>query len=150
MEPPIVGPEDTTLTRGERAVSVEMPDNDRWAAEQSVRRTEDVIAEHRVSSETQEGNLKGGVAVRTRSGNGREEEEEEMTQEKLKSLLEDIKLEGGMEEEEMTEEKMNAILKQVRQAEKGMSSVPGWRGEASGAASESAAVGHSPNAEEAR
>lgn len=149
MEPPIVGPEDTTLTR-ERAVSVEMPDNDRRAAEQSVRRTEDVIAWHRVSSESQGGNLKGDVAVRASSGNGREDEEEEMTQEKLKSLLEDIKLEGGMEEEEMTQEKVNAILKQVRQAEKGMSSVPGWRGEASGAASESAAVGRSPNAEEAR
>ncbi|XP_037547488.1 ankyrin-3 [Nematolebias whitei] len=146
LAPPIVGPEDTTLTRGERVVSVEMPDNDRRAAEQ-VRRTEDVIAGHRVSSESQEGNLKG--AVRTSSGNEREEEEEEMTQEKLKSLLEDIKLEGGMEEEEMTEEKMNAILKQVRQAEKGMSSVPGWRGEASGAALESAAVGHSPSTEEA-
>lgn len=109
-----------------------------------------MIAGQRVSSEGQEGNLKGDVAVRTSSGNGREEEEEEMTQERLKSLLEDIKLEGGVEEEEMTEEKMNAILKQVRQAEKGMSSVPGWRSEASGAALESAAVGHSPNTEDGR
>ncbi|XP_037836674.1 ankyrin-3 isoform X17 [Kryptolebias marmoratus] len=124
-EPPIVGPEDTTLTGGERAASVEMPDNDRRAAEQSLRRTEDEAAVH------------------TGSGNGREEEEEEeMTQEKLKSLLEDIKLEGGMEEEEMTEEKVNAILEQVRQAEKDMSSVPGWRSEAS------AAAGHSANTEE--
>ncbi|MED6277426.1 hypothetical protein CHARACLAT_013401 [Characodon lateralis] len=66
------------------------------------------------------------------SQNGREEEEE-MTQERLRSLLEDIQLEGGVEEEEMTEEKVNAILEQVRQAEKNISSVPGWRTEMSGA-----------------
>ncbi|MED6238052.1 hypothetical protein ATANTOWER_006508, partial [Ataeniobius toweri] len=103
-EPPIAGPEDTVLSGGDRGISVEMPDNDRRA-----------------------GNLKEDG-----SQNGREEEEE-MTQERLRSLLEDIQLEGGVEEEEMTEEKVNAILEQVRQAEKNISSVPGWRTEMSGA-----------------
>ncbi|XP_008435595.1 ankyrin-3-like isoform X29 [Poecilia reticulata] len=103
-EPPIAGPEDTVLTGGDRGTTVEMPENDRRA-----------------------GNLKKGG-----SQNGREEEEE-MTQERLRSLLEDIQLEGGVEEEEMTEERVNAILEQVRQAEKNISSVPGWRTEASGA-----------------
>ncbi|KAK5618835.1 hypothetical protein CRENBAI_010585 [Crenichthys baileyi] len=103
-EPPIAGPEDTVLSGGDRVISVEMPDNDRRA-----------------------GNLKEDG-----SQNGREEEEE-MTQERLRSLLEDIQLEGGVEEEEMTEEKVNAILEQVRQAEKNISSVPGWRTEMSGA-----------------
>ncbi|XP_047232528.1 ankyrin-3-like isoform X23 [Girardinichthys multiradiatus] len=102
-EPPIAGPEDTVLSGGDRGISVEMPDNDRRA-----------------------GNLKEDG-----SPNGREEEEE-MTQERLRSLLEDIQLEGGVEEEEMTEEKVNAILEQVRQAEKKISSVPGWRAEMSG------------------
>ncbi|XP_032429959.1 ankyrin-3-like isoform X16 [Xiphophorus hellerii] len=102
-EPPIAGPEDTVLTGGDRGMTVEMPENDRRA-----------------------GKLKDG------SQNGREEEEE-MTQERLRSLLEDIQLEGGMEEEEMTEERVNAILEQVRQAEKNISSVPGWRTEMSGA-----------------
>ncbi|KAM4715927.1 uncharacterized protein FYW61_018652 isoform 6-T8 [Anableps anableps] len=103
-EPPIAGPEDTVLTGRDRGMSVEMPDNDRRA-----------------------GNLKEDGTQ-----NGREEEEE-MTQERLRSLLEDIQLEGGMEEEEMTEERVNAILEQVRQAEKNISSVPGWRTETSGA-----------------
>ncbi|XP_027885524.1 ankyrin-3-like isoform X2 [Xiphophorus couchianus] len=102
-EPPIAGPEDTVLSGGDRGMTVEMPENDRRA-----------------------GKLKDG------SQNGREEEEE-MTQERLRSLLEDIQLEGGMEEEEMTEERVNAILEQVRQAEKNISSVPGWRTEMSGA-----------------
>ncbi|XP_023196299.1 ankyrin-3-like isoform X7 [Xiphophorus maculatus] len=102
-EPPIAGPEDTVLTGGDRGMTVEMPENDRRA-----------------------GKLKDD------SQNGREEEEE-MTQERLRSLLEDIQLEGGMEEEEMTEERVNAILEQVRQAEKNISSVPGWRTEMSGA-----------------
>lgn len=127
-----------------------MPDNNRRAAEQSLKRTADPLP-GRVSPERQEGKLKDDVAARCGSGNGREEEEEEeMTQEKLRSLLEDIKLEGGMEEEEMTEEKVNAILEQVRQAEKDMSSVSGWRSEASGAAVESAAAGHGVNTEEGR
>ncbi|KAM4525443.1 ankyrin-1-like isoform 6-T6 [Odontesthes bonariensis] len=146
-EPPIVGCEDTALTDGERGASVERPDNDRRAVEQPVRRTEEEIAVRRVGPETQGGSPKEGVASSAGHGNGREEEEE-MTPERLRSLLEDIKLEGGVEEEEMTEERVNAILEQVRQAEKDLSSVPGWRGETPGATVESAAAGHSPHAEE--
>lgn len=111
LEPPIAGPEDTVLTGGHRGMSVEMPDNDRRA-----------------------GSIKEDV-----SQNGREEEEE-MTQERLRSLLEDIQLEGDVEEEEMTEERVNVILEQVRQAEKNISSVPGWRTETPGAT-----AGHSSN-----
>lgn len=77
-----------------------------------------------------------------------EEEEEEMTQERIQSLLENIKLEGGLEDQEMTEERVSAILEQVRQAEKDMSSVSGWRKETSSAAG--SAGPNSPGAEEGR
>ncbi|XP_041830254.1 ankyrin-3-like isoform X4 [Melanotaenia boesemani] len=142
-EPPIVESEVTTLTDGERWMSGERQDNDRRAVDQSVKRTEDVISGEKVILESQRGNLKEDTGL----GNGREEEEE-MTPERLRSLLEDIKLEEGLEEEEMTEERVNAILEQVWQAEKDMSSVPGWRSELSGATMESAVAGHSPNTEE--
>ncbi|CAG5903802.1 unnamed protein product [Menidia menidia] len=137
--PPIVRGEDTALTGRERG-----PDNDRRAVEQAGKRTE--------ASGSLEGKPKEGVSS-AGLGNGREaeeeeeEEEEEMTSERLQSLLEAIKLEGGVEEEEMTEERVNAILQQVRQAEKELSSVPGWRSEPPDATAE-AAAGHSPGAEE--
>ncbi|XP_065409491.1 ankyrin-3 isoform X32 [Chrysemys picta bellii] len=57
--------------------------------------------------------------------------DEEMTEEKLKSLFEDIHLEEGVESEEMTEEKVWSILKDVQQAEQEMSSITGWQSEAS-------------------
>ncbi|XP_054860238.1 ankyrin-3-like isoform X27 [Amphiprion ocellaris] len=127
QEPPLVGPEETGMSVENKTG----PDNDRRAVEQSgkaTKREAEVIVE---------------VASDTGLGNGKEEEEEEeMTQERLQSLLEDIKLEGGVEEEEMTEERVNAILEQVRQAEKDVCSVPGWRSE------ESAAPGQSANTEE--
>ncbi|XP_028331409.1 ankyrin-3-like isoform X7 [Gouania willdenowi] len=72
---------------------------------------------------------RAGVQGQSQKEEEEEEEEEEMTLERLQSLLEDIKLEGGEDEEEMTEEKVKVILQQVRQAEKDMCSVPGWRGE---------------------
>ncbi|XP_066549827.1 ankyrin 3b isoform X14 [Amia ocellicauda] len=75
--------------------------------------------------------LVGVIAEGEGSQSGSEEEEEEMTEEKLKSLLEDIRLEEGSEGQEMTEERLQAILKQVQQAEKGMSSIPGWHSETS-------------------
>ncbi|XDV44971.1 hypothetical protein PO909_013165, partial [Leuciscus waleckii] len=59
--------------------------------------------------------------------------DEEMTQEKIKSLLENIKLEEGSEDEEMTEERLQEILSQVQQAEKDMSSISGLQSETSGA-----------------
>ncbi|XP_056101858.1 ankyrin-3 isoform X8 [Rhinichthys klamathensis goyatoka] len=59
--------------------------------------------------------------------------DEEMTQEKIKSLLENIKFEEGSEDEEMTDERLQAILSQVQQAEKDMSSISGLQSEISGA-----------------
>ncbi|XP_015275411.1 PREDICTED: ankyrin-3, partial [Gekko japonicus] len=58
--------------------------------------------------------------------------DEEMTEEKLKSLFEDIHLEELVESEEMTEEKVCFILKYVQQAEQEMSSITGWQSEGSG------------------
>ncbi|KAM7074126.1 ankyrin-3 isoform 11-T11 [Molossus nigricans] len=72
----------------------------------------------RVSSEQQE--------------KGKSGPDEEMTEEKLRSLFEDIQLEEGVESEEMTEEKVQAILKRVQQAELEMSSITGWQNETSG------------------
>uniref|UniRef100_A0A3Q1FZ25 Ankyrin 3 n=1 Tax=Acanthochromis polyacanthus TaxID=80966 RepID=A0A3Q1FZ25_9TELE len=130
QEPPLVGPEETGMSVENKTG----PDNDRRAVEQSgkaTKREAEVVVE---------------AASDAGLGNGKEEkeEEEEMTQERLQSLLEDIKLEGGVEEEEITEERVNAILEQVRQAEKDVCSVPGWRSE------ETAAPGQSPNTEEGR
>ncbi|XP_011906108.1 PREDICTED: ankyrin-3 isoform X5 [Cercocebus atys] len=62
---------------------------------------------------------------------GKSGPDEEMTEEKLKSLFEDIQLEEGVESEEMTEEKVQAILKRVQQAELEMSSITGWQNETS-------------------
>ncbi|XP_076981343.1 ankyrin-3 isoform X5 [Tamandua tetradactyla] len=62
---------------------------------------------------------------------GKSGPDEEMTEEKLKSLFEDIQLEEGVESEEMTEEKVKAILKGVQQAEREMSSITGWQNETS-------------------
>uniref|UniRef100_A0A3Q2HUY9 Ankyrin 3 n=1 Tax=Equus caballus TaxID=9796 RepID=A0A3Q2HUY9_HORSE len=62
---------------------------------------------------------------------GKSGPDEEMTEEKLKSLFEDIQLEEGVESEEMTEEKVQAILKHVQQAELEMSSITGWQNETS-------------------
>ncbi|XP_062320244.1 ankyrin-3 isoform X16 [Osmerus eperlanus] len=70
------------------------------------------------------------------SGSSEEEEDrDEMTEDKIKSLLEDVKLEGAEEEEEgeeMTEARVQEILRQVQQAEKQLcSNVPGWNSESS-------------------
>ncbi|XP_051529672.1 ankyrin-3-like isoform X1 [Myxocyprinus asiaticus] len=73
------------------------------------------------------------VAPREGGRSGFEEEDDEMTQEKIKSLLEYIKLEEGSEDEEMTEERLQAILSQVQQAEKDMSSISGLQGETTNA-----------------
>ncbi|XP_071374431.1 LOW QUALITY PROTEIN: ankyrin-3-like [Centroberyx affinis] len=124
-EPPTVVAEDTSLASGERTVSYEWPDNERRAG---------------VSA-------RGDAASDTGGREEEEEEEEEMTQERLQSLLEDIKLEGGSEDEEMTEERVNAILNQVRQAEKEMCSVPGWRSEMSSVVVEPPSPGHTPGTE---
>ncbi|XP_067285969.1 ankyrin-3 [Pseudorasbora parva] len=67
--------------------------------------------------------------------------DEEITQEKIKSLLESINLEEGSEDEEMTEERLQAILSQVQQAEKDMSSISGLQSETSGANAKTATSG---------
>lgn len=59
--------------------------------------------------------------------------DEEMTEDKLKSLFEDVHLEEVVESEEMTEEKVLSILKYVQQAEQELSSITGWQSEASSA-----------------
>ncbi|KAM9837421.1 ankyrin-1-like [Aulostomus maculatus] len=153
----VVGAEDTASTSTKRGVSeektetvsYEWPDNDRRAMEQLGKGTDALVKEVKtgVDLESRVRHQVEDAASHTGHGNGmEEEEEEEMTQERLQSLLEDIKLEGGLEDEEMTEERVKAILEQVQQAEKDLSSVPGWRGEMSDAAV--AQSGHSPGAEE--
>lgn len=154
-EPTLAGAEDTTLITGEKVehktglVSYDWPDNDRRAVEKSGKNTEELEPQQ---NDVFQNNQREDSALHAGDGNGREkeEEEEEMTQERLQSLLEDIKLEGGSEDEEMTEERVNDILEQVRQAEKVVSSVPGWRSEPSGAVAELTAPGHNPSTEEGR
>ena len=137
LEPPIVGAEDTTLTMGERGeeraglLSYERPDNDRRAIEKSGKGTEEPKAGQDVASERAQKDDATSDFGQGNGGREEEEEEEEMTQERLQSLLEDIKLEGGLEDMEITEESVNAILEQVRQAERVMCSVSGWRSETS-------------------
>jgi len=62
---------------------------------------------------------------------GKSGPDEEITEERLKSLFEDIQLKEGVESEEMTEEKVQAILKRVQQEELEMSSITGWQNETS-------------------
>lgn len=128
-----------------RLASYETPDNDRRAVEIKARQGHG-FGEHR------EGNQKEDAVSDTSYGNGRqeEEEEEEMTQERLQSLLQDINLEGGLEDVEMTEEGVKAILEQVRQAEKDLCSVAGWKSETSGGITELAAPGHETEPVEGR
>ncbi|XP_034564072.1 ankyrin-3-like [Notolabrus celidotus] len=167
--PPIVRAEDTAVSSGEEPVpaekmsgfsSYERPENDRRAVEKS----EKVTVGYAEALEREMKTGKGFIVefeeenhhkeAATTHENGKqeeeeeEEEEEEMTQERLQSLLEDIKLEGGLEDEDMTEERVNAILEQVRQAEKDMCSVPGWRNETSDATGETSGRGHDAPTEE--
>ncbi|XP_058648997.1 ankyrin-3 isoform X39 [Onychostoma macrolepis] len=78
---------------------------------------------------------------------GFDEEDEEMTQEKIKSLLENIKLEEGSEDEEMTEERLQAILSLVQLAEKDMSSVSGLQSETTGTNGKTETSGQGLNTE---
>ncbi|XP_036428142.1 ankyrin-3 isoform X29 [Colossoma macropomum] len=79
--------------------------------------------------------------LRESGWSGFEEGEGEMTQEKLKSLLDNIKLEESSEDVEITEERVQDILSQVEQAEKEMSSIAGLQSEASSANKETSASG---------
>ncbi|XP_028976076.2 ankyrin-3 isoform X42 [Esox lucius] len=94
------------------------------------------------------GHLGGEILGGEGGGSGSPEEEEEMSQEKLKSLLEEMALEEGSDDEEMTEDRINAILSQVRQADKDvMSSPAGWHNEASGGNVETPTPGRGLSAE---
>lgn len=143
LAPTLAGAEDTAL------VSYAGPHNDRRAVSESGKETEELKAGQEVVLQKCQ---REDEALDMCHGTGREEkeEEEEMTEERLQSLLDDIKMEGGLEDEEMTEERMNAILEQVRQAEKDVCSVPGWRSDASGAVGGSPAPDHDPGTEEGR
>ncbi|KAL7869813.1 hypothetical protein AOLI_G00138010 [Acnodon oligacanthus] len=79
--------------------------------------------------------------LRESGWSGFEEGEREMTQEKLKSLLDNIKLEESSEDMEITEERVQEILSQVKQAEKEMSSIAGLQSEASSTNKETSASG---------
>ncbi|XP_054688557.1 ankyrin-3 isoform X9 [Grus americana] len=83
-------------------------------------------AKQRQSEETSKTGVRTEQPEREKSGN-----DEEMTEEKLKSLFEDIHLEEGAESEEMTEERVWSILKGVQQAEHEMSSITGWQPDSS-------------------
>ncbi|XP_061230038.1 ankyrin-3 isoform X3 [Neopsephotus bourkii] len=83
-------------------------------------------AKQRQSEETSKTGIRTEQPEREKSGT-----DEEMTEEKLKSLFEDIHLEEGAESEEMTEERVWSILKGVQQAELEMSSITGWQPDSS-------------------
>ncbi|XP_074856246.1 ankyrin-3 isoform X2 [Carettochelys insculpta] len=88
--------------------------------------TKDKYSKHIQSEDTSQTGVRTEQHEREKSGT-----DEEMTEEKLKSLFEDIHLEEGVESEEMTEEKVWSILKDVQQAEQEMSSITGWQSETS-------------------
>ncbi|XP_036402077.1 ankyrin-3-like isoform X3 [Megalops cyprinoides] len=83
------------------------------------------------------------LALGEGSDSGSEEEEEEASQGQLNSLMEDIILEEGSEGEEVTEGRVKAVGGQVEQAEKDMSSIPGWCNETSSVNVETATQGQS-------
>uniref|UniRef100_A0A8B9CY55 Ankyrin 3 n=1 Tax=Anser brachyrhynchus TaxID=132585 RepID=A0A8B9CY55_9AVES len=83
-------------------------------------------AKQKQSEETSKTGIRTEQPEREKSGS-----DEEMMEEKFKSLFEDIHLEEGAESEEMTEEKVWSILKGVQQAEREMSSITGWQTDSS-------------------
>ncbi|XP_009573101.1 PREDICTED: ankyrin-3, partial [Fulmarus glacialis] len=83
-------------------------------------------AKQRQSEDTSKAGVRTEQPEREKSGI-----DEEMTEEKLKSLFEDIHLEEGAESGEMTEERVWSILKGVQQAEHEMSSITGWQPDSS-------------------
>ncbi|XP_021253263.1 ankyrin-3 isoform X6 [Numida meleagris] len=83
-------------------------------------------AKQRQSEETSKAGVRTEQPEREKSGT-----DEEIMEEKYKSLFEDIHLEEGAESEEMTEEKVWSILKGVQQAERELSSITGWQTDSS-------------------
>lgn len=159
---PIIEAEDTALSGEEREETAklahyERPDNDRRVVENFRKGTDELAEGVEKGSKVERGEVlepgrEDGASDR-HQGNGlkqEDEEVEEMTQERLRSLLEDLKLEGGLEDVEMTEEGVKAILEQVRQAEKDVCSVPGWRSQTSGVVVQATGPGQVTSAEEGR
>ncbi|XP_053244294.1 ankyrin-3 isoform X11 [Podarcis raffonei] len=135
-EPPVVTEEDTSLEDGKHDFSVpregaskdvgqiqldEMDFNDypRYLGSYAE------VPKQKLSQETSPTLVRTEQQEREKSGT------DEMTEEKLKSLFEDIHLDEVVESEEMTEEKVLSILKYVQQAEQELSSITGWQSEAS-------------------
>ncbi|CAI5774482.1 ankyrin-3 isoform X9 [Podarcis lilfordi] len=135
-EPPVVTEEDTSLEDGKHNFSVpregaskdvgqiqldEMDFNDypRYLGSYTE------VPKQKLSQETSPTLVRTEQQEREKSGT------DEMTEEKLKSLFEDIHLDEVVESEEMTEEKVLSILKYVQQAEQELSSITGWQSEAS-------------------
>uniref|UniRef100_A0A286XZN2 Ankyrin 3 n=1 Tax=Cavia porcellus TaxID=10141 RepID=A0A286XZN2_CAVPO len=142
--PPVVTAEDTSLEDSKMEDSVpltEMPE----AVEVDESQLEDVclseypqylgslagVPKDAKAAEPLKQTRKVGISAEQQE-KGKSGPDEEMLEEKLKSLFEDIQLEEGVESEEMTEEKVQAILKRVQQAELEMSSITGWHNETSG------------------
>uniref|UniRef100_A0A4W4DXD2 Ankyrin 3 n=1 Tax=Electrophorus electricus TaxID=8005 RepID=A0A4W4DXD2_ELEEL len=124
-QPPTVVPEDTSL--GGRGSCTCDSEEEFGVPEVFTKHLLRVQDPHQASAVQPDAPPSGGLGPKESSGSGFAEEE--MSQEKLKSLLGDNKLEEGSEDEEMTEVQM--ILSQVEQAEKDMSSIAGWQGEVS-------------------
>ncbi|XP_033004782.1 ankyrin-3 isoform X35 [Lacerta agilis] len=135
-EPPVVTEEDTSLEDGKHDFSVpregaskdvgqiqldEMDLNDypRYLGSYAE------VPKQKLTQETSPTLVRIEQQEREKSGT------DEMTEEKLKSLFEDIHLDEVVESEEMTEEKVLSILKYVQQAEQELSSITGWQSEAS-------------------
>ncbi|XP_051967996.1 ankyrin-3-like [Xyrauchen texanus] len=143
-KPPTVKAEDTWI-RGQESVSQEdwSTEDDFGVSHESAASSKqhedlDVFPSSPVREQKKaqaEPSVCASASVVPREGDrsGFEEEDDEMTQEKIKSLLEYIKLEEGSEDEEMTEERLQEILLQVQQAEKDMSSISGLQGETTNA-----------------
>ncbi|XP_073683785.1 ankyrin-1 isoform X14 [Garra rufa] len=138
-KPPTVMAEDTYIG-GRESVGQEdgSAEDDFGVSKESAEETtkeSDVFPKSPVKEEKEvQPKLPVGVSVSEAPGESGKSgfDEEEMTQEKIKSLLENIKLEEGSEDE-MTEERLQAILSQVQQVEKDMSSISGLQSETSGA-----------------
>ncbi|XP_044276325.1 ankyrin-3 isoform X2 [Varanus komodoensis] len=135
--PPVVTEEDTSLEDGKHDFSVPREATSKDAGQI---RLEEMdlndyprylgsyagVPKQELSEETSPTLVRSEQRKREKSGS-----DEELTEEKLKSLFEDIHLEEAVESEEMTEEKVLSILKYVQQAEQELSSITGWQSEAS-------------------
>ncbi|XP_043844532.1 ankyrin-3 isoform X2 [Dromiciops gliroides] len=132
--PPVVTAEDTSLEDGKLDFSMPRQESqlEDVCLSKYPRRPGSLAGLHKGVELSQEIDKSSKVEMRLKQQEtGSSGPEEEMTEDKLKSLFEDIQLEEGMESEEMTEEKVRALLKGVEQIEREMYSITGWQNEAS-------------------